>query len=96
MELEYYLLPTDRSDALFEEVLALNWLTETTARREYFMSPIQREYSYGNRNTGDRKYYSELMSPLVNELMEELEGYNVCFLNRYAVSYTHLTLPTKA
>jgi len=90
MSLEYYLLPTDRSDAIFEEALALDWLTETNSRREYFMSLIDREYTYGNRSTGDRTYKSSPMTPLIQDLMEELEEYNVCFLNRYDSEKQHL------
>lgn len=73
----------------------LDWITVKTARSEYFMSDLKREYSYGNRHTDDQKYYSKPFCPLVKELMGHInEAYdckfNVCFLNKYDNEQQHL------
>lgn len=95
-----YLKPNDLvSDGsfatLFEEVKELEWLTERSARQEYFMSDKDREYSYGNKHQGDLTYKSKPFSFLVKEFMELLNyktntEYNVCFLNRYENEQQHL------
>lgn len=83
------------ADCIFEEVKKLNWLTERSARKEYFMSTKDREYSYGNRHQGDITYKSEPFSFLVREYMEYINHtlkteLNVCFLNRYEDHQQHL------
>lgn len=83
------------ADELFEETLALNWVTERSARREYFMSFIPRTYSYGNKHSGDIEYTSNEFSPTVAILCKKLnfstcDNYNVCFLNRYDDQRQHL------
>lgn len=77
------------------ELLGLNWLTKRTARHEYFMSTIPREYSYGNVGTGSETYLSQDFSPLTLELMQYLNtvlrtSFNVCFLNKYDDEKQHL------
>lgn len=80
---------------MFEEVEKLEWLTERSARKEYFMSTKDREYSYGNRHQGDVNYKSEPFIFSVQEFMEFTNKtnnteFNVCFLNRYENEQQHL------
>ena len=91
----FYKADPNWSDAIFEEVKALEWLDERSARREYFMSSKDREYSYGNRFQGEQTYKSKPFSPLVQEFMSlineiEKTELNVCFLNRYENEQQHL------
>lgn len=81
--------------SLFNEVKNLNWVTERSARQEYFMSFVPRTYSYGNRHSGDVEYRSNGFSPDVALLCARLNfantnKYNVCFLNRYDDEKQHL------
>ena len=79
-----------------EELLALPWITQKTARHECFMSSDgPRSYSYGNRGTGDQEYESIPMTGQVLSLMHYLNarlntGFNVCFLNKYDNEKQHL------
>ena len=82
-------------ESIFSEVKSLSWVTERSARREYFMSFVPRTYSYGNRGMGDVKYESNEFSPLVKILCRRLNfangnNFNVCFLNRYDDEKQHL------
>jgi alkylated DNA repair dioxygenase AlkB len=82
-------------EKIFKEVLDLPWITERTARREYFMSFIPRVYSYGNKHLGETEYTSNDFSPSVAVLCRMLNfansnNYNVCFLNRYEDDKQHL------
>lgn len=62
---------------------AVPWVDRVEARRECFMSPEPREYTYGSGG-GVRTYRSTAMLPWVWGIMEQLPGDpNVCFLNRY-------------
>lgn len=83
------------TDSILDEVKNLDWLTERSARKEYFMSTKDREYSYGNRHEGDTNYRSKPFTFLVHEFMEFLNEtrnaeFNVCFLNRYENEQQHL------
>lgn len=78
-----------------DELLTLPWITKRTARHEYFMSEVQRDYSYGNRGLGSETYKSEPFSPHVSHLMKSLNRdleteLNVCFLNKYDDQHQHL------
>lgn len=93
----YFNLPNDKSvaDSIFDEVKDLEWLTERSARKEYFMSVNDRDYSYGNKHQGDVTYKSKPFSPLVLEFMNVINQllkteFNVCFLNRYENEQQHL------
>lgn len=82
-------------ESITYELLSLEWLTKRTARHEYFMSLVPREYSYGNRGLGSESYVSRPFSPLVEALMGNLNGdlgtgFNVCFLNKYDDQHQHL------
>ncbi len=83
------------SESLVKELLALPWWSRRAARHEYFMSTQPRQYSYGNRGTGDEVYDSQpftiLCGHLMNVLNEDLESnFNVCFLNKYDNQHQHL------
>ena len=85
----------NRLQKLFDEVLNLQWITERSARREYFMSFVPRTYSYGNKHAGDVEYKSNGFSMEVAKLCAGLNfhqqaKYNVCFLNRYDDHLQHL------
>ena len=87
------ILPDEFKEALFNEVLDLDWLTERSARKEYFMSDVPREYSYGNRNKDDVVYKSQEFTEQVSRVLRILnvvKNYNVCFLNRYENEKQHL------
>ena len=77
-----------------EELLALDWETRRSARREYFMSETTRQYRYGAGESSEL-YNSRTFSFLVHHLMAfinrdfDLE-LNVCFLNRYEDEKNHL------
>lgn len=59
------------------------WVDRVEARRECFMSPDPRDYTYGS-GSGIRTYTSTDMLPWVAEIMAKIPGDpNVCFLNRY-------------
>jgi alkylated DNA repair dioxygenase AlkB len=82
-------------DTIKEELLALPWVTKRTARHEYFMSEVPREYSYGNKGLGDETYQSQPFSPCVAHLGQHLNRdfgteFNVCFLNKYDDQHQHL------
>jgi alkylated DNA repair dioxygenase AlkB len=82
-------------DNIYREVLNLDWLTQRSARKEYFMSDKPRTYSYGNKYDGDVEYTSKPFSPLVEWLMVYMlnhngKEFNVCFLNRYENEQQHL------
>ena len=90
-----YFRKAESVESIFDEVKNLDWLTERSARQEYFMSTTDREYSYGNRHQGDVTYKSKQFSPLVDEYMKTLNSsqsteFNVCFLNRYENEQQHL------
>lgn len=83
-----------KSDEIKEELLGLNWITKRTARHEYFMSDVDREYTYGG-GAGSETYKSQPFSPLVKQLMEKINlergvRHNVCFLNKYDDEHQHL------
>lgn len=83
------------SNRMFREVNDLDWLTERSARKEYFMSTKDREYSYGNRHQGDMTYKSKPLTILVEKYMNTINRifnaeFNVCFLNRYENEHQHL------
>lgn len=66
-----------------ETLAAVPWVDRVEARRECFMSPEPREYTYG-AGSGVRMYQSVEMVPWVLAVMASLRGEpNVCFLNRY-------------
>ena len=66
-----------------ETLAAVPWVDRVEARRECFMSPVPREYTYGSGG-GVRTYRSTSMAPWVADIMGRLDGEpNVCFLNRY-------------
>lgn len=78
-----------------KELLGLEWLTKKTARHEYFMSDKDREYSYGNKGTGDETYTSKPFTPYVATVRDLLNlmyqtEFNVCFLNKYDDQHQHL------
>lgn len=82
-------------DDIKKELLGLEWVTQRTARHEYFMSLEPRTYTYGNRGTGDATYTSREFSPHVLHLMGSLNrdlgtDLNVCFLNKYDNEQQHL------
>ncbi len=66
-----------------DELDSAPWTDCVEARRECFMSPVTREYTYGSGN-GTRTYTSTPMLDWVSKIMSQLDGEpNVCFLNRY-------------
>jgi alkylated DNA repair dioxygenase AlkB len=82
------------ADFALEELLDLEWLDVTEARREYFMSDTPRSYVYGN-GVGTREYHSKPLAGCVKSIMQFLNGdfqssYNICFLNRYDNQHQHL------
>lgn len=81
-------------DQLLAELLALPWLEELPARKEYFMSDVPRAYTYKTWE-GGREYHSAPYSPSAGCLREALNAtfgarFNVCFLNRYDDQHNHL------
>src|SRR5687767_1426828 len=65
----------------------LEWMQLAETRQEYFMSDVQRDYSYG-KGKGVRSYPSKPYSGLVLELRNKLTEktgvhFDLCFLNRY-------------
>jgi len=65
------------------DLASIPWVTRTNARKECFMSPAPRSYTYGS-GRGVRTYDSVEMAEWVKEIMASLEGDpNVCFFNRY-------------
>ena len=89
-----YIVDYYKSDEIKEELLGLNWITKRTARHEYFMSDVERDYSYG-AGSGAETYKSQPFSPLVKQLMEKINAefhvnHNVCFLNKYDDEHQHL------
>ena len=82
-------------DVLFETLLEeINWIERTPARKEYFMSDIDLDYTYGS-GRGVRTYSSAPLNDTVRKLMAELNkttgsDYNVCFLNYYETQKNHL------
>ena len=83
-------------DMVKRELLSLDWVTKRTARHEYFQSTtLPREYTYGNRGTGDETYHARPVTPWVGAIMCELNHdldtrFNVCFLNKYDNEHQHL------
>lgn len=80
---------------IWKELTNLKWITKRTARHEYFMSDVERTYTYGNKGTGNETYTSQPFSPKVKLLMDKLNTefntkYNVCFLNKYDDQFQHL------
>ena len=80
---------------IWKELTELKWITKRTARHEYFMSDVERNYTYGNKGTGNETYTSQPFSPKVKLLMNKLNTefdtkYNVCFLNKYDDQFQHL------
>lgn len=77
-----------------QELLALPWITKRTARHEYFMSEVVREYTYGTGQHAE-KYESRPFTDCVLWLMDKLNRdmnteFNVCFLNKYDDEKQHL------
>jgi len=65
------------------DLASIPWVTRTDARKECFMSPVPRSYTYGF-GRGVRTYDSVEMADWVKKIMASLEGEpNVCFFNRY-------------
>ncbi len=78
-------IPTFTENIFTHLLNELQWLEETEARKEYFMSDEQLSYQYGKQN---RTYSSLPFSKPVRDMMMFLNNefncnYNVCFLNRY-------------
>jgi len=81
---------------IFNCLMNLDWLQVTETRKEYFMSDVSREYTYGSGD-GIRTYKSKPYHPCVsymqnyhlNEIIPKCE-FNVCFLNRYENEQNHL------
>lgn len=74
-------------DNILDNLLKLEWLQVTEARKEYFMSDNPRYYTYG-RGDFARTYVSRPFTIDVELIMAQLNvlsdsSYNVCFLNRY-------------
>ena len=70
-----------------EKLMQLDWGNFGAPRDEYFMSYIDRSYTYG-QGRGVRTYESRPFDPRVAHLMETINKamgaeFNVCFLNRY-------------
>lgn len=87
-------IPVDLPD-MKKELLELEWITKRTARHEYFMSLVDRTYTYGNKGLGDETYTSKPFSPNVYEMLTWLNfdlgtKFNVCFLNKYDNEQQHL------
>lgn len=78
------------------ELLGLEWITKRAARHEYFMSlDLPRQYTYGNRGTGNETYdakpFSRIVKLILFNLNEDLgTKFNVCFLNKYDDRHQHL------
>lgn len=94
MRPNYYKLYIANADEVFADLLSLEWLDVTEARREYFMSGVSRKYTYG-KGVGERTYDSKDYSPTVLGIQNKLNAefgtdYNVCFLNRYDSQKQHL------
>jgi alkylated DNA repair dioxygenase AlkB len=69
-----YITPTfnaDALDAIEAELLALNWETQRTARKEYFMADQETNYSYGRRDDGIT-YTSKPWSELVGNNLKDV------------------------
>jgi alkylated DNA repair dioxygenase AlkB len=82
------------ADEILKQLLLLDWLDVTEARREYFMSDEPRTYAYG-KGVNIRHYASNPYSPLVETIQASLNdifkaSFNVCFLNRYDHQRQHL------
>jgi len=77
-------------ESVFECLMALDWLSVTEARKEYFMSMDGGiPYTYGS-GINARTYVSEKFIPEIERIRVSLStmyatgwDYNVCFLNRY-------------
>jgi alkylated DNA repair dioxygenase AlkB len=99
MKPEYYQripwLAEHDPDHLFDHLYTdLEWLEETPARKEYFMSTDQLTYAYGSGNFS-RTYFSNPFSNPVEDMRRRLNNalevdFNVCFLNRYDSEHSHL------
>jgi len=82
-------------DHLFDHLYSeLEWLEETPARKEYFMSTDQLTYAYGS-GTFSRTYFSNPFSNPIEDMRRRLNNaleadFNVCFLNRYDSEQNHL------
>lgn len=85
---------------LLTKLLELDWLSVTETRKEYFMSFVDRTYTYG-KGKGVREYKSNPYTPEIEEIVDMLSlyaidepivggKYNVCFLNRYDTQQNHL------
>lgn len=77
----------ENADDVFVGLLALDWLSLTEARLEYFMSDAPRSYTYG-KTPFEREYNSSQYSSDVLKIQGDLNqflsaDFNVCFLNRY-------------
>lgn len=91
---EYMVGDTNTLDFVRAELLELDWVTQRTARHEYFMSNIARTYKYG-KGTSEETYVSKKFSPYVYCMMVDLNKFldarfNVCFLNKYDNEQQHL------
>lgn len=96
-----YKLLDREPDKILEHLLALDWMSKTERRREYFMSDVPRYYEYSAFG-GMRGYDSSPFTDVVETLRQGLavlpdrDGkwqptqFNVCFLNRYDVQHDNL------
>lgn len=79
----------DQASLIFGQLMNLDWLQVTDARKEYFMSLIgELKYTYGkgiNARTYDSKPFTNSVNAIRHLLRIDGYGkdYNVCFLNRY-------------
>ncbi len=81
------------NDILFH-INNLPWLDATEARREYFMSTVSREYTYGSGN-GVRTYESKPFTDKTDNIRMILNNqlnveFDICFLNKYDGQKNHL------
>lgn len=72
---------------IFEHLMGLDYLNATEARKEYFMSDIERTYTYG-KGVGQRTYVSKPFSDMVSGIRNLVNvrlhaSYDICFINRY-------------
>lgn len=88
------LLEPIKANKLFNVLMGLEWLTLSDTRKEYFMSDVERSYTYG-KGKGERTYLSKPYIPEVDSLRTTLnailcENFDLCFLNRYDDAKNHL------
>jgi len=76
-------VPTGISEAVFRELMKLHWLQVTEARKEYFMSDVERKYTYSKREYTSKPYSFWVMGIQRTLNTQYKTNFNVCFLNRY-------------